>query len=130
MLMYSVMYVRLSDVNKGHFINWCAKCVFSFSQDCFLLSGSLALEAILIGVHCKKRYINVQIQYSTIQYNNVLLHVFSIQGYSRAYMYHIGISVAHLLNDRAAACSTPCNNPVQLVCKHNNAFVTKKMLLV
>src|SRR6218665_2950329 len=22
-----------------HFINWCAKCVFSFSQDCFLLSG-------------------------------------------------------------------------------------------
>ena len=32
---------------------------------CSLLSGSLALEALLIGVHCKKRYINVQIQYST-----------------------------------------------------------------
>src|SRR6218665_1114035 len=32
---------------------------FSFSQDCFLLSGSLALEAFLIGVHCKKRYVNV-----------------------------------------------------------------------
>src|SRR6218665_2009233 len=42
-----------------HFINWFAKCVFSFSQDCFLLSGSLALEALLIGVHCKKRYINL-----------------------------------------------------------------------
>src|SRR6218665_4028618 len=42
-----------------HFINWCAKCVFSFSQDCFLLSGSLALEALLIGVHFKKRYINI-----------------------------------------------------------------------
>ena len=24
-----------------------------------ILSGSLALEALLIGVHCKKRYINV-----------------------------------------------------------------------
>ena len=42
-----------------HFINWWAKCLFSFSQDCSLLSGSLALEALLIGVHCKKRYINV-----------------------------------------------------------------------
>ena len=31
----------------------------SFSQDCSLLSGSLALEVLLIGVHCKKRYINV-----------------------------------------------------------------------
>jgi len=29
-----------------------------------LLSGSLALEALLIGVHCKKRYINVEIQYN------------------------------------------------------------------
>jgi len=28
-------------------------------DDCSLLSGSLALEALLIGVHCKKRYINV-----------------------------------------------------------------------
>jgi len=35
------------------------KCLFSFSQDCPLLPGSLALEALLIGVHCKKRYINV-----------------------------------------------------------------------
>src|SRR6218665_2217346 len=34
--------------------------------NCSLLSGSLALEAHLIGVHCKKRYINVQIQYDTI----------------------------------------------------------------
>src|SRR6218665_4158918 len=33
-----------------------------------LLSGSLALEALLAGVHCKKRYINVWIQYNTIQY--------------------------------------------------------------
>src|SRR6218665_1214732 len=52
-----------------HFINWSAKCLFSFSQDCSLLSGSLAVEALLIGVHCKKRYINVQVQYTTIQYN-------------------------------------------------------------
>src|SRR6218665_3432518 len=28
---------------------------------------ALALEALLIGVHCKKRYINVQIQYNTKQ---------------------------------------------------------------
>ena len=42
-----------------HFINWWTKCLFSFSQDCSILSGSLALEALLIGVHCKKRYINV-----------------------------------------------------------------------
>ena len=34
-----------------------------------LLSGSLALEALLAGVHCKKRYINVWIQDNTIQYN-------------------------------------------------------------
>src|SRR6218665_1616138 len=33
----------------------------SFSQDCSLLSGSLALEALLIGVPFKKRYINVYI---------------------------------------------------------------------
>jgi len=26
---------------------------------CSLLSESLALEALLIGVHCKKRYVNV-----------------------------------------------------------------------
>ena len=36
-------------------INWRPK----FSQDCSILSGSLALEALLIGVHSKKRYINV-----------------------------------------------------------------------
>jgi len=42
-----------------HFINWWAKCLFSFAQDCSLLSGSLALEALLIGVHCKKCYLNV-----------------------------------------------------------------------
>ena len=42
-----------------HFINWWAKCLFSFSQDCSLFSESLALEALLIGVHFKKRYINV-----------------------------------------------------------------------
>src|SRR6218665_1842776 len=42
-----------------HFINWRAKCLFSFYQDCTLLSGSLALEALLIGVHYEKRYINV-----------------------------------------------------------------------
>jgi len=54
-----------------HFINWWAKCLFSFSQDCSLVFGSFALEALLIGVHCKKRYIIVQIQYNTIQYNTV-----------------------------------------------------------
>jgi len=32
--------------------------LFSISQDCSLLSGSLTLEALLIGVHCKKCYIN------------------------------------------------------------------------
>src|SRR6218665_4027601 len=42
-----------------HFINWSAKCLFSFPQDCSLLSGFLALEALLIDMHCKKRYINV-----------------------------------------------------------------------
>jgi len=39
--------------------NWWAKSLFSFSQDCSLLSGSFALEELLIGVHFKKRYINV-----------------------------------------------------------------------
>src|SRR6218665_1448122 len=39
-------------------------CLFSFSQDCSLLSGSLAPEALLIGVHFRKRYID------TIQYNS------------------------------------------------------------
>ena len=42
-----------------HFISRGAKYLFSFSQDCSLLSVSLTLEALLIGVHCKKRYINV-----------------------------------------------------------------------
>src|SRR6218665_2522310 len=42
-----------------------------------LLSGSLALEALLIGVHCKRRYINVKILSNTIQYN---LRFFSILG--------------------------------------------------
>ena len=40
-----------------HFINWSAKCLFSFSQNCSLLSGSLALERF--GVHYKRPYINV-----------------------------------------------------------------------
>jgi len=47
-----------------HFINWWANCLFPISQDCSLLSVSLALEALLIGVPCKKRYINVQIQHN------------------------------------------------------------------
>jgi len=34
----------------------------SFSQDCSLLSESLTLEVLLIGVHCKNRYINAKIQ--------------------------------------------------------------------
>src|SRR6218665_3485163 len=58
-----------------HFINWCAKCVFSFSQDCFLLSGSLSLEALLIGVHCKKRYVNLYIQYNTIGVNYNVIRI-------------------------------------------------------
>jgi len=42
------------------FINRSAKCLFSFSQNgSVLFAGSLALEALLIGVHRKKRYINV-----------------------------------------------------------------------
>jgi len=48
-----------TDPNYSYFINWWAKCLFSFSQGCFLLSGSLALETLLIGVHCKKCYVNV-----------------------------------------------------------------------
>ena len=32
-------------------INWWVKCLFSFSQDCSLHPGSLALEALLIGVN-------------------------------------------------------------------------------
>jgi len=39
--------------------NWWANCLFSFSQGCSLLSGSLALEVLLLGVRCKKCYINV-----------------------------------------------------------------------
>ena len=42
-----------------HSISWWAKCLFSFSQDCSLLSESIALEALQIGVHCKKRYIGL-----------------------------------------------------------------------
>src|SRR6218665_495185 len=42
-----------------HFINWSAKCLFSFAPDCSLLSGSLTLEALLIGVLFKKCYVNV-----------------------------------------------------------------------
>src|SRR6218665_3772807 len=49
-----------------HFTNWCAKCLFYFYQDCSLLSGSFALEALLIAVHYKKRYINIHVQYNTI----------------------------------------------------------------
>src|SRR6218665_302837 len=45
-----------------HLINWCVKCLFSFSKDCPLLYGSLALEALLIGMHFNKRYKNAKIQ--------------------------------------------------------------------
>ena len=51
--------------------NWWAKRLFSFSQYCSLLCLSLALEALLIGVHCEKRYINVQIQYNIIYNRNL-----------------------------------------------------------
>jgi len=43
-----------------------AKCLFSFSQNYSLLSGSRALETLMIGVHCKKRYVKC---IDTIQYN-------------------------------------------------------------
>jgi len=37
-----------------------SKCAASWlGDDCSLLSGSLELEARLIGVHFKKRYINL-----------------------------------------------------------------------
>jgi len=39
----------------------CCSLLFSFSQNCSLLSGSLALEALLIGVHCKKCYIGLNV---------------------------------------------------------------------
>ena len=38
--------------------------------------GALALEALLLGVHCKKRYINVWIQYNTILSSTILLPLF------------------------------------------------------
>src|SRR6218665_1685312 len=41
------------------------------SRKTALFSLVLVLEARLIGVHCKKRYINVWIQYNTIQYNTI-----------------------------------------------------------
>jgi len=42
-----------------------------------LLYGSLALEALLIGVHFKERCINVglQLQHNTIQYNTIHLEL-------------------------------------------------------
>src|SRR6218665_2802157 len=46
----TLVYVPTPSFYSIHFINWCAKGIFSFSQDCFLLSGSLALKALLIGV--------------------------------------------------------------------------------
>src|SRR6218665_241379 len=69
-MMIRVMMIITIIINSSlgmiHCINWLAKRLFSFSQACSLLSGSLALEALLIGVHYKKRYINVLIQYNTI----------------------------------------------------------------
>jgi len=47
---------KIGNLTDAQLINWWAKCLYSFPQDCSLLSGSLALEALLIGVHCKKRY--------------------------------------------------------------------------
>ena len=52
-----------------------------YTEVFFLLSGSLALEALLIGVHCKKRYKNIYIQYSTIQYKVVRLHGINLGPY-------------------------------------------------
>ena len=46
-----------------HFINWWAKCLFSFSQDC-----SLALEALLIGLQEVLYKCIDTTQYNTIQY--------------------------------------------------------------
>ena len=43
---------------------------------CSLLSKSFALEALLIGVHFKKRYINVYIQYNTTHTGNIGLHAY------------------------------------------------------
>jgi len=50
-------------------VDWWAKCLLSFSQDCSLLSGSLTLEELLIGVHCEKRYKCID----TIQYKLYVL---------------------------------------------------------
>jgi len=43
-----------------------AKYLFSFSQDCSLPSGSLAMEALLIGGHWEK-CIHILMQYNTIE---------------------------------------------------------------
>jgi len=58
------------------FNRW-SKCLFFFSQDFSLLSGSFTLEALLIGMHCKKRHINVW--YNTIQVSDLYVHLTSGQ---------------------------------------------------
>jgi len=55
-------------------IIWQAKCLFSFAQYRSLLSGSLALEALLIGVHCKKCYIKSVIYWSKQKTNINNIH--------------------------------------------------------
>ena len=48
----------------------------SLKKQCSLLSGSLALEALLIGLNCKKHYISIDtIQYNTTQYNRPLMSI-------------------------------------------------------
>ena len=47
-----------------------------------ILSGSLAKEALLIGVHCKKHYINVWIQYNTIDGIVCILFSTTISNYN------------------------------------------------
>jgi len=46
----------------------------SFESLKTLLFGSLAMEAILIGEHCKQHYMNAQIQYNTVTEGLILEH--------------------------------------------------------
>lgn len=54
-----VLWNQLTPLTHSFLLTGESDVSFAFCQDCSLLSGSLALEAFLIGAGCEGRYLNV-----------------------------------------------------------------------
>src|SRR6218665_3966088 len=90
------------------------KQLFSLQLSSALFSLGLFL---LIGVHCKKRYINVWIQYNTVEYLFIFIFPFDLTLKHFTFCIYCGVSI--VLNKRRLASTTKGPRPKH--CKKRRA---------